>query len=363
MMPPRSIFLLVTASVVAAACAMAHQTTNRESAVETTSGEIAIENLDQQIRQSHEDAGLVDLLLVRSRFLADYDALSRASDLAESRFTAGRDVLVRARARSAVHRFADALADVDMARRSGAKLDEAEALRASILVATGRAAEVIPMLEDNLRRHPGYASCGALANAYAALNRFQDADRAYAQALEHLDTSLPFPYAWIHFVRGLMWQDQAKDRKRAAVLYRRALEYLPEFAAARIHLAEIEIADGDTKSALLRLYGVARASQEPEALSLLGVLHLRMADSARGVAAISRARERYDSLLLRHSLAFADHAAEFYLGPGADARRASDLARLNLANRHTDRAVALMQRAAVASDRLREASILAEESR
>jgi hypothetical protein len=38
-------------------------------------------------------------------------------------------------------------------------------------------------------------------------------------------------------------------------------------------------------------------------------------------------------------LAFADHAAEFYAGSGNDRRRALELARANVANRPTRRAV------------------------
>ena len=54
---------------------------------------------------------------------------------------------------------------------------------------------------------------------------------------------------------------------------------------------------------------------------------------------LDAARLRFDELLGRHLLAFADHAAEFYAGSGNDCRRAVDLARANVANRPTCRAV------------------------
>jgi hypothetical protein len=41
------------------------------------------------------------------------------------------------------------------------------------------------------------------------------------------------------------------------------------------------------------------------------------------------------------ALAFADHATEFYAGTGNDRRRALELARVNVANRPTRRAVRL----------------------
>ena len=60
------------------------------------------------------------------------------------------------------------------------------------------------------------------------------------------------------------------------------------------------------------------------------------------------ARTGFEALLSRHLLAFADHAAEFYLGSGGDVRRALELARVNFANRPTARAFELF---ADASDR------------
>ncbi len=327
----------------------------------TTSSVIAIANLDQQIDELHDDVGVEELLLVRSRFLGDYDALERASSLGERRFASGRELLLRARTRSAVHRFADALADVDAAAQEGAESDEVVSLRASILLATGHAAEEVPLLEEELRHHPGYVSRTALAGAYAALGRLADADRLYVKALGDLDTTLPFPYAWIYFARGLMWGEQGGDRARAEALYAQAIKYLPEFVTANVHLAELEIARGDIQSAAARLERIARSSNEPEAVALLGVLHIRKGDTMRGAREVAQARQRYESLLARNPLAFADHAGEFYLGPGADAERAWTLAQQNLANRQTERAAALAIMAAEASGHFRDTCALLQQ--
>ena len=324
----------------------------------TTSSAIAIANLAQQIRQAGNEAGVEELLLVRSRFLGDYQALDRASTLGEGRSATVRDHLLRARTRSAVHRFADALADVDTAEKLGGKAGEISALRASILVAIGRGTEVIPQLEQNLHDHPGFPARSALAVAYASIGRLDDADRLYAEALSSLDTTLPFPYAWIYFARGLMWSEQGGDQSRAEALYAQALKYVPEFVTAGIHLAEIEALRGDTDSAIARLESIVQSSHEPEALALLGVLHLRTGNSKGGWREIAEARTSYELLLSRAPLAFADHAAEFYLGPGRDPQSAWVLAQQNLANRQTPRAAALAIKAAEASGHLAEASAL-----
>jgi tetratricopeptide (TPR) repeat protein len=210
---------------------------------------------------------------------------------------------------------------------------------------------VVPQLEAGVAQHPGFASRSSLAGAYAALRRLDAADALYVEALGDLDTTLPFPYAWIYFARGMMWTELGADSTRGAALYAQALAYVPEFAAANINLAEIESARGEWRSAMAHLDRVVASTDEPEALALLGVAHIRTGDPNRGWHEISSARQRFESLLARHSLAFADHAAEFYLGPGADAERAWTLAQENLANRQTPRALALAIKAARATGR------------
>jgi tetratricopeptide (TPR) repeat protein len=317
----------------------------------TTSGAIAVANLEDQIARQGNQPGVEELLLLRARFLADDEALDRAVASTEGRSETGRDLLRRARVRSAAHRFAEALADLEQAERTGAEREAVLLLRASILVATGRGSEVISQLEIDVARRPGFASWSTLAGAYAAVGRRAEADRSYRAALADLDTTSPFPYAGLEFARGTMWAEPGGDSLRAEAAFARALAYLPEFVGASVHLAVLEAESGDLDSATKRLERVVSSTEEPEALALLGELHRATGDSLRGRQDIARARQRYESLLARHPLAFADHAAEFYLGPGADAQRAWVLARENLAARRTNRAVALELRAARASGR------------
>jgi len=326
---------------------------------ETTAGVIAIANLNAQIAQLGHGPGSEDLLLARARFLADYDALEWASALTEQQQPATAQALLqRARTRSALHRFSDALHDIEAAEAAGADRGQTMPMRASILIATGSADKVRLPLEAEVRQHPSLASRTMLATAYAMLGRLREADQLYAAAFADLHTTLPFPYAWICFARGLMWADQGHDLRRAEVLYRQALSYLPEFGAANINLAEIEAARGETQPAIERLTGVIKISDEPEAYALLGSLHLRLGLLEQGRQEIDHARQRFDLLLTHAPLAFADHAAEFYLGQGHDAERAWELAVQNLHNRETDRSVALAVKAALASGRQNEADRL-----
>jgi len=61
----------------------------------------------------------------------------------------------------------------------------------------------------------------------------------------------------------------------------------------------------------------------------------------------------YASLVVEYPEAFADHAAEFWLGPGANPNKALELARINFATRKTPRSHSLLSLALSANERLR----------
>ncbi|WP_457324515.1 hypothetical protein [Roseateles sp. P5_E11] len=320
----------------------------------TTLGSIALINLDDQLRRQADDPAALDLWLLRLQFLADYRVLDRAADLTEVRAGSAADHLQRARARMAAHRFADAQADLDAAGATPAQ-------RAALLVATGRAAEALPALHAEAERRPGFASHCALARGVAAVGRLEEADRLYARALRELDTTLPFPAAAVAFARGLMWSEQGGDPARGAAFYAEALRLLPDYAAAGIHLAEIELARGNEAAAEARLLHVVIHTDEPEAMALLGALHARQGEVARGLDEIDGARRRFEALLARHPAAFADHVAEFYLGVGRDPQRAWTWAQANLRERPTRRAYELAIRAAEAMGRTGESLALRQQ--
>jgi tetratricopeptide (TPR) repeat protein len=311
-------------------------------AATTTNGDVALANLDLLIAQHDEPAGAEDLLLTRSRFFADYDALRRAARLADEPAADATALVRRARVRAAVHRFSEALDDVRAAEAHGVAPADTLLLRASIASALARVQPLLPELESLARDTPSYAAFGALAAAYASVSRFQDADRAFQDALDRLDTTSPFPYAYLWFARGTMWAEQAHDPDRGESGLRRALDYLPGYVQANIHLAELEIAHGERDSAGRRLARIA-GSREPELLALLARLRADAPDHA--APQVDAARARFDSLLGALPLAFADHAAEFYLAEGNDPERALVLARLNVSNRDTPRARDLLERA------------------
>lgn len=275
-----------------------------------THGDIALDNLDHLAERHADDPAALDLLLLRAHLRGDVLALDRVVALTEPQTGTADALLRRAKGRAAVHRFADALADLDAAQRAGADPSQVQAQRAAVLVATGRAGEVLPWLQAEAARRPGFASHTTLARAQASLGRFAEADALYAAALRELDTPSPFPAAAIWFARGKMWAEQAGDARRGESAYRQALALVPGYVVANVHLAELELARGDLAAAIERLERVAPGSHDPEPLGLLGHAHVQAGQVAQGRVEIEAARRRYEALLQRHPAAFAGHAAE-----------------------------------------------------
>jgi tetratricopeptide (TPR) repeat protein len=361
MNPHRNPLATIALCATLLACADVRATAPASAA--PTDSRIAWANLDHLIAQSGDEPEVVDLLLQRSRYLADVHALDRIVVLTESHAGSAGELIRRARARAAVHRFDDALADLDAAQRAGASPAAIQAQRSSIRVATGRAGDELAGLQAAAARRPGFASHCALALAEAAAGRLEDADAHYGQALGELDTTSPFPAAAIWFARGLMWSEQGGDPRRGEAMYAQALRGLPEYVAANVHLAELEAARGDLRTAIVHAQQAVAAGDDPEALALLGTLHIRDGRETLGRDEIERARRAFEALLARHPQAFADHAAEFYLGAGADPERGLHWAQVNLLVRETRRALQLGIRAARETGHVEEARFLEQRLR
>jgi hypothetical protein len=138
----------------------------------------------------------------------------------------------------------------------------------------------------------------------------------------------------------MLWGElvQEPQTNRATLWYRRALEYLPGYVKARVHLAEIHAASGRAVEAEALLMPVL-ASGDPEVRWRLADVLAAQNRLGEAEVQLDAARSRFEDLLGRHPLAFADHAAEFYAGTGNEPGRAFALARMNVANRPTRRAI------------------------
>lgn len=330
--------------------------------VVTTSGAIAAANLDYGIEAAERAYGerpsasraadIVALRLVRARFFGRYSDFDRAEVLAEAHPEA---LALQVQVQSALHHFAEAAANL-------ARLDPAPlADRAALAVATGAHAAVRDEIEAQADAQDDFRSHLLAGGALGALGDFDGADDRFVSALDAYRDVSPFPVAAARFQRGVMWAEVADDAEFGARMYTRALEALPGYVTATVHLAEIEWSNGDAAAAIARLQAVLPLTEDPEPFGLLGEILMEVGDVETAAAHIAECDRRYQGLLERHPEAFWDHASEFYSGPGARPAYALELAELNLANRATERAHLLVLNAALAAgDQGRACSLKAE---
>jgi tetratricopeptide (TPR) repeat protein len=324
-----------------------------------TDGEIAATNLESARRRAWgrfaEDArrsgaaeAVVESERLTAQFLGDPDALDRL-DAVASQFArvdhSFRSALVNAEVASTVHRFDDARGHLAAAALLGAPRDAVE--RHSLTIDQACGVELDAVLAARRRiagESGGLEDLATLGAVLVDLERYAEADAVYRQAFYSYDDVSPFSLAWVCFQLGMLWGELAPvpKRNRAGLWYRRAIAYLPGYVRARVHLAEI-VASQDRMGDAEALLRPALASGDPE-------VHWRLADVliaqqrfAEADTQLEAARAGFDALLERYPLAFADHAAEFYAGSGNDRRRALALARANVANRPTRRAVSQMR--------------------
>jgi hypothetical protein len=320
-----------------------------------TDGEIAAINLESARRRAWarfaEDPRLpsaaeavVDKERLAAQFLGDLEALDRLDALA-AQFARVNDswlaALVHAEVASTMHRFDDARGHLTRASLMGAPCEAIERHALTIDQARGENRDAVLAT----RRRIAMASGGLedlvpLGAVLGDLDCFAEADTIYRQAFYAYEGISPFPLAWVCFQLGMLWGElvPVPDPNLAALWYRRAIGYLPGYVKARVHLAEIYASQGEAgdAEALLR---PALSSRDPEVQWRLVDALIAQERIEEAATRLEAARSGFDELLGKHLLAFADHAAEFYAGSGNDRRRALELARANVANRPTHRAL------------------------
>lgn len=347
--------------------------------VPVTDGTIAVINLESARLQSWsrfwrapEQPGIAETIveqeLLTAQFCGDPGALDRldalVNELVRMNPEAAQTSLIAAQVACATHRFAEARASLSQAAARGAPSDAAERLLLSLDQATGVDLERVLAARRKRAVRPGrWEELVPLGALLADLREFDEAKWTYHRALREYQDASPFALAWVCFELGVLWGERVSTPQLdvAAQWYRTAIDYLPCYVKARVHLAEIYLHHGQSEDAgnLLR---PAMVSGDPEVYWRLAEAAEATANAADVETFMEAARSGFESLLARHPRAFADHAAEFYLAGGGNPARAFELAQLNLANRPTPRAFELALQAARAAGEHRFAAELAAEA-
>jgi tetratricopeptide (TPR) repeat protein len=347
------------------------------TSLRTTDGRIALSNLEAHIDglelwagrgelASHAWSELIDLITLRAQILGRIADYERASALAEQRAldapADGLAFLGRAHTRASLHRFDEALADLDTAGRLGTD-HQPETERAAVLQAVGRYDEAMTLRRTAVECRADFESLAGLASLHAELGEIAAAEVWFDESCRRFRSVSPFPIAQLEFQRGQMWLGHG-DLNCARHWLEAAWRRLPAYTQAECHLAEVEYELGERHGAISRLRHLATQADDPDYAAQLAQMLAETGEINEADTWRKRAEEQYERLIARHPAAFADHAAEFWLSVGNDPKRVLSLAKLNLKVRNTPRARALLARAIAAcgdmssaSERLREPAV------
>jgi tetratricopeptide (TPR) repeat protein len=317
-----------------------------------TDGAIALLNLQAQIDglEDHgttaEAATLIDLLILRGLILGRIIDYERAAQLADRQvgaaITDAAAYLARARTRAVFHRFTEALDDLDRVDRISPQDVAAKRERAAILQALGRYDEALVTYAAD--REGQFEQAAALAGLWAERGETDTAQRFYRESLRSYRGISPFPLALLDFQLGLMWMRQERLNE-ARTCFATTIARVPAYAAALGHLAEVEADLGEPEAAIAQLIPLATSSDDPDYAAQLARILGELGRSDEALAWRRMAAARYDELTAAHPAAFADHAAQFWLGAGNDAQKGLRLAKFNFRVRKTPRAYELLAQA------------------
>jgi hypothetical protein len=294
-----------------------------------TAGDIAVINLESARQQSWSRfwqsplrPGIAEYIVeqeqLAAQFLGDLAALDRVETLVNqlSRVDAEsmRTALISGQVASMAHRFAEARSYLAQAEVRWAPPAATSRLSLSIDQACGTRLDAVLQARRRMTAESGrledLVPLGALL---ADLREFDEADRVYCRALREYQDVSPFAVAWVCFQLGVLWGElvAAPQSSRAAQWYRKAIEYLPCYVKARVHLAEIYSRCGRTGDAEAVLIPAVSSGDPEVSWRLADAMYAggRVADAE---AQMQAARSGFDALLGKHLLAFADHGAEFY---------------------------------------------------
>ena len=359
--PLRWLCMLVAASCGTAAAASPLPWPATPAALETTSGEVYLGNLDGRIEtlQRVLDASprpplqvaLAGALYHRYRItavLADAESAAALLDLAIAQAPHDVQALrLRATVHAGFHRFAEASSDLEAAQSAGADAASLAEARREIALATGRYAALAGPLADSTRPDGGLYELAFRGNLRLLQGDLAGAGAQFERAQAQATDSSPVPLAWLHLQQGIALLRAGKPEE-ANRWFRAARERLPEYTLATEHLAETEVALGRLDAARPLYQEVIARTGSPEFLHALAKLEARAGNDAQARRLAARADAAWSVWLARHPGAFAQHAVPYYLDRGQPAK-ALQLARDNVALRQDVLSWILLARAAQAS--------------
>ncbi len=255
----------------------------------------------------------------------------------------------RAKARSHLHRFAAARADLEAAVALAPEDPSATHALSWTLYQLGEREAARKLLAAP--PHLGQRSYGEHARDGVLLfeqGRVEEADRRLRLAAGAYNDVQPIPMAWIDLQRGLL-RLRTGRHEAARKFFRTAYDRLPQFYVAAEHLAETEALLGNHAEALALYDEVIRNTRLPEFMAARAGVLRDMGRAEDAAKAIQAADARWRKLVDAFGAAMATHAVSFWLEDLPRPEDARRWAEVNLKGRRDPSSLVLAARARAAS--------------
>jgi tetratricopeptide (TPR) repeat protein len=213
--------------------------------------------------------------------------------------------------------------------------------KATLLQARGQYHEALDLRERLAKDDPGIHSVGALATLLAEMGEWAAAENRYSAALDADKGVSPIPCSQLLFEWGVNAMRRG-DLDGAERIFAELNAILPAHVPGRGHRAEVALARGQLDLATALLMPLLKTSDDPEYRATYAEILAARGDAEAAASEAERAAAAYELLLARRPEAYADHAAEFFVGIGNRPERAVELATANWKLRDTPRSRSLL---------------------
>ncbi len=310
----------------------------------TTSCAVYLGNLQSQLDgrkkaaeaqpdQASHQRFYAELLYANGEVYGNLDLMSQAEEVAtraiklEPREAAGYEL--RAKIRATLHRFDGAVKDYQEAiKLAPSQKDDLELALANVRFQLGDY-DAIPLLQKAVVDRPSFGTQSQAGILYWQLGDVTRAKRHFALAEQLYSDTSPTPLAWLSVQRGLLAMHSG-DYAQARTFFHQAWERCDKYPLAKEHLAEIEGRLGERQRSMKLYAEVVQQTSNPEFIAALAELQAAEGDEQRAKESIIFARAKNEQLLKKHPEAMYWHAAEFYLGIGADPKKGLELLEKNV---------------------------------
>jgi tetratricopeptide (TPR) repeat protein len=341
----------------------------------TTSGEIAWANLEDQIKEltrllgpDPKEAPSIRILAAQKnlhgRVRGDLDELDESIKLTTRYIELEKSpdaYLERASRQTALHRFKEAKADVEEARKKGASADAIAAVQAELDWNAGNYDPATVYFRAMRTKGANYGTLLREAILNLELGKYEDADRGFEAAEDLVTDTSPFPVAHLDMLRGIQKQKQGQFAA-AVAFFREAVRRLPQHVGASEHLAEtLHFMRKDDEAT--KLYEeITKTSNDPEFMAQLASLYRAQNKTKEADALRAKALARYDELIKKYPEAMYWHGSEFFLGEGKNPKRAVELLKKNLDLRPNATSQTALAKALLANGQATEAKDLVDKA-